>query len=218
MKNFFIKNLFYIIYTFIFLLISITILRSFNDSIIRAFIFTTFLLILIYMIGTILSKIIFYIRIKNKKLNKLNYETFESKDLYKSITISIITLFIYFSTIYIIIYFNSPKLFGKLPLTTGIINSIMYISKIYFISLPLYAFELTFIVYCNFLKQIRLPIIQKIIKALIFFILSLILTNIYKLNGFLYSKLITDFILFIYILNNLRKIIILCKKQMKKYS
>lgn len=213
LKNFLIKNLFYIIYIFTYFFICLSLINNFNDSVIQGFKLIFLILLIILFIGTLISKIIFKIKIRNKKIEKLTTENFEKKDLLNRIKLSLIFLFIYFVFIYLIFYFFCDKIFGSLPIALGIINSCKYISKIYFLSLPIYSFELVFLEYCSFMNSLKLTIILKCLKIASFSILASLITNFFKFNGFLYSKLIIDMAFFIYATIQLKKVIYLCQNK-----
>ena len=185
---------------------------EFNDSVIKGFWLVLLLLVLFTVIGTLISILIFNIKIENKKIKKLNVNNFESIDLYKKIITSIIVLFFLYSATYLVFYYKSPYIFDLFNLNSGIINSAIYECKLFYLSLPLYAFEITYLEYCIFLKQIKTTLLYKVVKIISFIILAFILSIIGNLNGFLYSKIIIDFIFLIYIVINLKKILYLCKK------
>ena len=212
MKDFLERIIFYFIHIVFTGLITSLLIKRFNDSIFKAYQIIFLLLIVLILFGILISRIIFIFRINNKKIKKLNHNNFETKNLFKSIIISILTLFVLFSSIYIFFYSNNSYILGILDFDFGIINSMTYISKIFLLSLPLYAFEITFLEYCNFMKQIHNTIIYKTSKSIIWILLSIILSYFFNLNGFLYSKIITDIIFFIYNTINLKKIIQLCQK------
>ena len=184
--------------------------KNFNDSVITSFKIIFVLLISFLILGAIISKLIFRITINNKKLALFNLNNFDKKKLSQKILISSITLFIYFAILYFFLY----KYIHKLPIIknyeTGILNSIKYISKIFFLSLPLYSFELTYLEYCNFFKLIFNPILLVFSKLIIWFIISIIVINLLQISEFLYVKLAINFIFSIYYIISLKKITKLC--------
>ncbi len=191
-------------------LYSYFLLNKFNNSVISAYKIIFFIFLVILFIGILISKLIFKFK-KDKKLQILNLSNFSKKDLYKCISNSLIILLIYFSLVYIIIYFFSNNIFSKLNYSTGIINSCSYISKIFLLSLPIFAFEITFLEYCNFIKTIRIPLTLILLKFLFWCLISYILTNIIGINGFLYSKLTIDIFFFPYYIIKIREIVKLIK-------
>lgn len=197
---------------FIFYIESLMVLNNFNTSIYNGFKILLLVYLITLFLGILISKISFNFRIY-KKIEKLNIKNFTLNDLFKSILLSIIILFILFSISYIVIYIFGNCIFIRFTKSYGIINSCLYLSKIFLLSLPLYAFEITYLEYCNFLNTITIPIILIILKSLLLFVLNLILTSIFGINGFLYSKISIDFLLFPYYIIKLRNIIKLTKER-----
>jgi len=200
------------IYISVFLLISISFLNTFNTSAIQGFKIIFFVLIFLLLSGSLITKIIFNFSYTNKKIKRLNTNNFEKDNIKSNVKISIIILFTLYFLSYLICYFYSDISFGNLPFNLGIINSCQYISKIYFLSLPLYAFEIVFLEYCSFIKSYKIPIILKLIKLIVLSVSTSLLLNYYSFNGFLYSKILTDLLFFIYYIYQLKQILLLCKK------
>ena len=200
------------IYTLLFALISISFINMQNASAISGFEIIFLVLLVLVFIGTLLGKIIFNFSYTDKKIKKLNEKNFEINNINKNIKKSIILLFIIYIFCYLAFYFYSDSIFGNLPINLGTINSCQYISKIYFLSLPLYSFEITFFEYCSFIGSYKIPIIIKIMKLLILSISSSLLLNYFNFNGFLYAKILTDIIFFIYYIYQIKRILVFCTK------
>lgn len=210
MKKNILKYFIYLIIIIISFLYSCFLLDKFNTSVISAYKIIFFIFLIILFIGILISKLIFRFK-KDKKLQILNLSNCSKKELYKCISNSLIILLIYFSIVYIMIYFFSNNIFSKLNYSTGIINSCSYISKIFLLSLPIATFEITFLEYCNFLKTIRIPLTLTLLKFVFWCLISYILTNIIGINGFLYSKPSIDIFFFPYYITKIREIIKLIK-------
>lgn len=206
MKKNIIKNLIFIIIILLSYIHSSILLTPLNNSVLSAFKIIFFIFFVILFIGFIIAKISFKFSFKNK-FKILNSDNFNKSDLLKSIRKSLLFLFGYFTILYIIIFYFSNYIFSLLNNSSGIINSCTYISKIFFLSLPLATFEITFLEYCNFIDSIKLPLGIIILKFLLWIILSFILFKTLSLTGFLYSKLGIDIFLLPYYIINIRKII-----------
>ena len=206
--------IFIIIYTFTFWIISLSFLNNQNTSVINGFSIIFLLAAFLLFLGIIISKLIFSISIKNKRLTLINHLNFQKSDLFKNIKKSIFILTLFYIISYIIIFYYNDIIFGYLPLDLGIINSCKYISKIYLLSIPTCSFELVFFEYCSFIKSYKYPVIIKTLKLITFSIIASLATNYFNFNGFLYSKLLTDLIFFIYYTHQIKNIILSCKKHL----
>lgn len=212
MKEKILYLLFNLIYISAFLLISLGFLNTFNSSNIQGFELIFLILIFIILFGILLGKILFNFSYSDKKIKKMNINNFEKNHIRKSTKFAISILCIFYTICYLLIYFYSDIIFGNLPFNLGIINSSKYISKIYFLSLPLYSFEITFLEYCFFIKTYKPPIILKIIKLIALSLTTSLLLNCFSFNGFLYSKILIDFCFSIYYIYQLKRILLLCQK------
>ena len=212
MKKKILYLLFNLIYILAFFFISISFVNTFNSSAIQGFEIILLLLFVLILLGFLIGKIIFNFTYIDKKIKKLDIKNFEKNNINKNIKSVIIIIFVLYTLCYLTLYFYSDIIFGNLPLNQGIINSCQYISKIYFLSLPLYSFEIAFFEYCSFIQSYKMPIIIKLIKLLLLSISSSLLLNYLGFNGMLYSKILIDLLFFIYYLYQLKRILLLCKK------
>lgn len=212
MKKKILYLLFNLIYILAFLFISISFVNTFNSSAIQGVEIILLLLFVLILLGFLIGKIIFNFTYIDKKIKKLDIKNFEKNNINKNIKSVIIIIFVLYTLCYLTLYFYSDIIFGNLPLNQGIINSCQYISKIYFLSLPLYSFEIAFLEYCSFIQSYKMPIIIKLIKLLLLSISSSLLLNYLGFNGMLYSKILTDLLFFIYYLYQLKRILLLCQK------
>lgn len=97
----------------------------------------------------------------------------------------------------IILHFFIRKIAGLFVTTTGMLNFVEYAAKIYFISLPLVAFEILTIKKETLKKSSFLLIFRLILLIII----TILFKNLFQLKGILYSwplvELISTFICFI---------------------
>ncbi len=139
--------------------------------------------------------LICFLTIKNIfKKEKLNNNEEYKKFLKIVISNSFVTSSIISIFIAIILYGFLKNILSIFNLKTGLINYIVFASKIWFISAPFIGLEITIIQYFNELKYYKTPIIFILFKLTVFLLLGGLFYIKYKTNCFVYAKPICDLI------------------------
>ena len=110
----------------------------------------------------------------------------------------LINLFIVLIILSLIIYTFLRNILNLFNLKTGLINYIIFSSKIWFVSSPFIGLEITILRYFQELEIYKTPLIISIVKLILFIFCGLILHFKYPSNCLIYAKPISDICLLFY--------------------